>query len=155
MKGGKMDKKQMWIVVGIAVVVALAVSVVAAGITGGVIKVYDYNTRTYSDAYTKQEIDSKINSIGSQLQTKTTNQGILNMFRDNCILTNPDLYRLSGQYKIYWVCEKYNTQYNKSTTCVLADQFNYGKTQVLNCDSVLTAGTNSSSGLVHVMCCSP
>src|SRR3989344_4047163 len=58
MKGGKMDKKQLWAVVGIAVVVALAVSVVAAGITGGVIKVYDYNTRTYSDAYTKQEIDS-------------------------------------------------------------------------------------------------
>ena len=68
MKGGKMDKKQMWIVVGIAVVVALAVSVVAAGITGGVIKVYDYNTRTYSDAYTKQEIDSKFSNVKGSCQ---------------------------------------------------------------------------------------
>ena len=63
-----MEKGQIWMVIGIAIVVALAVSVVAAGITGGVIKVYDYNTRTYQDSYTKQEVDNKFSNVKGTCQ---------------------------------------------------------------------------------------
>lgn len=136
----------MWTIILVTSVIAVIVSVVTSSITGNVVRVPSSTATTQVEVYTKAEIDGKLNA---------TNQGVLNMFRDKCLLTNPNLYFQDLQYKVYWVCEKYNAQYNKSTTCALADQFNNGRTQVLNCNSVLTAGTNSSSGIVHVMCCSP
>ena len=127
-------KKNEWItIIVLMVVIAAVVALITGSITGNAIW----------------------GASKGNTNTAVTYQGVLNMFRDKCILTNPDLYIQDSQYKIYWVCEKYNAQYGKSTTCVFADNFNNGKTQILTCDSVLTAGLNSSSGLTHVMCCAP
>ena len=102
-------KTKEWIAVIIAIIViAVIVSLVTVKMTGEVIKVNPVINGT--TIYTKAEIDTKINLINSKLQTKTTNQGVLNML-SNCTLQK------SGSYlQNMTSCAKLCNQVSK--TCV-------------------------------------
>ena len=65
MKGGdKMDKKQIWTIIVIALVVAAIVSIIASSITGNVIRSGRYQI------YTKAEIDSAAKTLESSLRNR-------------------------------------------------------------------------------------
>lgn len=56
--GDKMVKNQMYTVIGVAISVAIIISIIATSITGNIIKVQE--TKTGPDVYTKTEIDIKM-----------------------------------------------------------------------------------------------
>ena len=143
MKGGDKMKSNILAIGGVALVVAILASLVTLSMTGNLVKVPTSTATTQTDIYTKVEVDTLMRNV---------NSGVLSMFRNRCIITNPNLYYINATYTASDVCTKYNLGYNKTTACVLADQFNGGKTQVLTCDLSLNTAT---SGLVHVMCCTP
>lgn len=176
MKGGKMktkkmEKKDIALVVIIALVVAVIASLVTVSITGNAINVAK---GTAGKVYTAEEIDGRLSQfeslfkvavvnsdlnnyytkaeVDAKLNSRTTNTAVLNMLKNNCILTNPDLYVMNNTYTLGQVCNKYNSKYGKSTTCVFADQWDGSMTRVLNCGLSLN---KNNSGSVHVMCCSP
>src|SRR3989338_7112976 len=69
--GAKMEKGQLWTIVGVALVVAVVASIATASITGNVIKQNNYVYGKYQ-LYTTAEIDAKLKNV-------TTNQGVLDM----------------------------------------------------------------------------
>jgi hypothetical protein len=89
MKGGeKMEKGQLWTIVGVALVVAVVASIATASITGNVIKLNQDRYGQYK-VYTTAEIDAKLKDFA-------TNQGILNMLNNKCIVVDWGLYGSPG-----------------------------------------------------------
>ena len=70
MKGGeKMEKGQLWTIVGVALVVAVVASIATASITGNVIKLNQdrygkYKVYTTAETYSKAEVNGLITNIG-------------------------------------------------------------------------------------------
>ncbi|MFA6022992.1 MAG: hypothetical protein WC781_02815 [Candidatus Pacearchaeota archaeon] len=71
------NSKQIWAIVGITIVVTIAITLITAGITGNVIRVFTYG-QGYQQVYTKAEVDAKLTT----LSYKATYSGIGEMFGD-------------------------------------------------------------------------
>lgn len=75
-EGEDIEKRELWVVIGIALVVAIIASITTASITGNVIRL---NQDTYGQyqVYTKAEIDSKFAEINRR--EYLTSNGVLNL----------------------------------------------------------------------------
>ena len=167
------NKTNLWVVVGVALVVGLVAGVIGAGISGNIVKVPTSVATTQTNVYTTKEVYNKTETdkrIGLAITTLLNNviadeilepllylkanhtQEVLTMFRDKCIITSPVVLGL-GVTNGKKVCETYNAKYNKLTTCVLAEAVKGSSSQVvetLTCDLTINTGI-----WAHVMCCSP
>lgn len=151
-------KTKEWIAVIIAIIViAVIVSLITVNLTGNVIKLNQDRWGKY-EAYTKAEVDSKLDTITSQMSEIVSrienpieqNQKILTMLENSCITTNSLLYDISSPTGAS-VCDSYNSQYQKSTTCVLVQQ-GRGSSVIVPCNINLGANMTIPN---YVMCCTP
>lgn len=73
MKGGvKMEKRQLWTIIAVSLVVAVVASIVTASITGNVVKVHE--NKKGPAVYTIAEVDAKFGSLLINGTTITTRQ---------------------------------------------------------------------------------
>lgn len=108
MKGGKrkMEKGKgvsIWGVIVICLVIAILVSVVTVNITGNVVKVA--TSRAGTEVYTKGEIDTKLNSLTTQVDAHQKGLEVLTSIDCARYFTtgegNPTTFTLAGKsYKI-------------------------------------------------------
>ncbi|MFA6023252.1 MAG: hypothetical protein WC781_04140 [Candidatus Pacearchaeota archaeon] len=68
------NNKQIWAIVGVTAVVAIAITLITAGITGNVIRVFTYG-QGYQQVYTKAEVDNLIKAPSNKLIS--TSEGLL------------------------------------------------------------------------------
>ena len=69
-----MKKNNLWVVIGVTLIVAIIVSLATVSISGRIVSVPSYTASTQAQVYSKQEVDILLSS-------KTTNQNVLNMLR--------------------------------------------------------------------------
>jgi hypothetical protein len=126
-------------------------------LTGNVIKV-NADLRGKNLVYTQQEVDAKLlefeKSIEDHLAGKYSNYtlaNVLNMLQNNCIITNPAGDYNGGLTTGTTVCQKYNADYEKSSTCIFAETVKgtTSMTEVIPCNLNI-----NTSVWGHVMCCS-
>ena len=156
------NKSNLWIIVGITVIVALAVSIIATNITGNVIKLNQDRFGKYN-VYTTAEVDAKINSINSQLQTKTSIQQVLDLIEDRGVAYDISLSDIGwdsngdGYTSGEEVC---NSQQSKKCLLALLEYDNGGTagkgTEPLPCTSMQPVNIDETTiDILNVWCVSP
>ena len=138
----------IWMVVIIAIVVAVIVSFATVSLTGNTVKVptsvSTAQTTVYStnETYSRAEVDIKLKSI---------NLGVLSMLQDKCVVTNSVLYNASVNSTGKDICLAYNKKYTKNTSCVIV-QTGRGDSVIASCNIPISVNL---SPVIYVMCCTP
>ena len=79
------ENNNLWVVVGVALVVSVIASFLTVQMTGNTVNVQTKNNST-ATLYTKAEVDAMMLKVNSNINNKTSNQGVLNMFDKNCAI---------------------------------------------------------------------